>query len=319
MARERSPNRDKAFEIYKAHKGDIALREIARILNTPEKTISGWKVKDEWNNKLNGVLQKKIRSTPNSKDNRKVKDKEPKLQEVEEIINNSELTDKQRLFCIYYVKYFNATKAYQKAYDCDYITANTNGPRLLVNACIKDEITKLKADKLKGAMLEPGDILQKYIDIAFADITDFLIFGQEEVPVINAFGPVLDEDGEPVTKMVNTVKFRTWANVDGTLISEIGQGKDGSKLKLYDKMKALDWLANHMDLLDTQTKEKLDIEQQKLQIAKEKLELDKFKVNGSGNEGNKEGIEEFIKATTMTEEDIKQLFKGDEDGQEETN
>ncbi|WP_242834316.1 terminase small subunit [Clostridium pasteurianum] len=38
------------------------------------------------------------------------------------------------------MKYFNATKAYQKAYECDYITANTNGPRLLVNVCIKSEM-----------------------------------------------------------------------------------------------------------------------------------------------------------------------------------
>lgn len=63
MARVRSPNRDKAFEIYKEHNGNIANREIANILDVPEKTISGWKVKDKWN----GVLQKKIRSTPNKR------------------------------------------------------------------------------------------------------------------------------------------------------------------------------------------------------------------------------------------------------------
>ena len=67
MARVRSPNRDKAFEIYKEHNGNIANREIANILDVSEKTISGWKVKDKWNDKLNGVLQKKIRSTTNKK------------------------------------------------------------------------------------------------------------------------------------------------------------------------------------------------------------------------------------------------------------
>lgn len=287
MARERSPNRGKAKEMYLKSKGKMKLKDIAEALGVLDTQIRKWKSTDKWEQELKGTLPKHDKIKSNVTNNKTIKEKnnkEPKLREVEEIINNSELTDKQRLFCIYYIKYFNATKAYQKAYECSYQVALVNGSRLLGNARVKEEIAKLKENKLKGAMLEPGDILQKYIDIAFADITDFLIFGQEEVPVINAFGPVLDEDGEPVTKMVNTVKFRTWTNVDGTLISEIGQGKDGSKLKLYDKMKALDWLANHMDLLDTQTKEKLDIEQQKLQIAKEKLELDKSKVNNNDSD-----------------------------------
>lgn len=63
MARVRSPNRDKAFDIYEQHNGNIANREIAKILDISEKTISGWKVKDKWNYKINGVLQKEIRST----------------------------------------------------------------------------------------------------------------------------------------------------------------------------------------------------------------------------------------------------------------
>lgn len=67
MARQRSPNRDKAFKIYKDNNGDITLREIANILDTPEKTISGWKVKDKWNDSLNGVLQNNQRSTPKGK------------------------------------------------------------------------------------------------------------------------------------------------------------------------------------------------------------------------------------------------------------
>lgn len=70
MARQRSPNRDRAFDIFKEHNGNIQNREIANILEAPEKTISGWKVKDKWNEKLNGVLQTKIRSTPKEKKKR---------------------------------------------------------------------------------------------------------------------------------------------------------------------------------------------------------------------------------------------------------
>ncbi|MED4700676.1 terminase small subunit [Lysinibacillus capsici] len=45
---------------------------------------------------------------------------------------------------MYNVKYFNATKSYRKAYQCDYITANRNAHRLMVIEGIKEEIMRLK-------------------------------------------------------------------------------------------------------------------------------------------------------------------------------
>ncbi|NSL67303.1 phage terminase small subunit [Bacillus toyonensis] len=69
MARQRSPDRNKAYEIFKEHNGDITNRKIAELLSTTEKTVSektvgGWKSKDGWIDKLNGVLHKNERSTP---------------------------------------------------------------------------------------------------------------------------------------------------------------------------------------------------------------------------------------------------------------
>ncbi|PFF75822.1 terminase [Bacillus cereus] len=69
MARQRSPDRNKAYEIFKEHNGDITNRKIAELLSTSEKTVSektvgGWKSKDGWIDKINGVLHKNERSTP---------------------------------------------------------------------------------------------------------------------------------------------------------------------------------------------------------------------------------------------------------------
>ncbi|HDX9613437.1 TPA: terminase [Bacillus toyonensis] len=69
MARQRSPDRNKAYEIFKEHNGDITNRKISELLSTSEKTVSektvgGWKSKDGWIEQLNGVLHKKERSTP---------------------------------------------------------------------------------------------------------------------------------------------------------------------------------------------------------------------------------------------------------------
>ncbi|HHL3303630.1 TPA: phage terminase small subunit [Bacillus cereus] len=69
MARQRSPDRNKAYEIFKEHNGDITNRKIAELLSTSErtvneKTVGGWKTKDKWMQQLNGVLHKNERSTP---------------------------------------------------------------------------------------------------------------------------------------------------------------------------------------------------------------------------------------------------------------
>ncbi|WP_460295108.1 terminase small subunit [Clostridium sardiniense] len=34
------------------------------------------------------------------------------MEEVKDVLENIELTDKKRRFCIYYINYFNAAKAY---------------------------------------------------------------------------------------------------------------------------------------------------------------------------------------------------------------
>lgn len=53
MAKERNPNRDKAFEIYKEHHGNITNKEIAEILSEKERNIKFWKSEDKWKENYN--------------------------------------------------------------------------------------------------------------------------------------------------------------------------------------------------------------------------------------------------------------------------
>ncbi|MDU6113808.1 MAG: terminase small subunit [Paeniclostridium sordellii] len=288
MARARSPNRDKAFEIYKNNNGYIKLIDIAKELNIKDSQVRKWKSQDNWDKNIKGALPIKKGNVTN-KPNEKINRKNTIEHEVKEVLENPELTDKQRLFCIYYIRCFNATKAYQKAYNCDYNTANVNGYKLLVNASVKQEIDKLKQDKLNRAMLSEDDIFQRYIDIAFADITDYITFGQEEVPVMTPFGP-LKVEGKKITKIINTVKFKESTEVDGTVISEVKQGKDGASIKLHDKMKALQWLSDRMDLLPTNIKLKLENEKAKLELDVMKMELEIMKQGGTEDEVEDDGF-----------------------------
>lgn len=55
MSRSRSPNRDKAYEIYKKNNGQITSKKIAGILNEKISNINLWRAKDKWKLKLNKV------------------------------------------------------------------------------------------------------------------------------------------------------------------------------------------------------------------------------------------------------------------------
>lgn len=243
MARAPDKRIEQAKEMYlKGQK----LVEIASQLNLPEGTVRRWKCTHNWDNERS---DKKSERSERKKSHKK----EVVVEEVRNVIENTDLTDKQRLFCLHYVRCFNATKAYQKAYDVDYRTAQSNGYKLLTNAYIKKEIQNLKQNRLNREMLDESDIFQKYMDIAFSDITDYVSFGVEEVPVMAMYGPVQIKDektGEKkmLTQIVNVVRFNNSMNVNGSLISEVKQGKDGASIKLLDKMKALDWLGSHMGI-----------------------------------------------------------------------
>ena len=230
--------------------------EIASQLNRPEGTVRRWKSTYKWENERS--------DKNNERSIRKKSDKETAAEDVGQVMNNPGLTDKQRLFCLYYIRCFNATKAYQKAYGCDYFSAKAHGYELLRKVAVRDEIQQLKQNRLNREMLNEYDIFQKYMDIAFADITDYVEFGREEVQVMGAFGPIEAVDSVtgkrvPLKKTINTVRFKESGEIDGTLISEIKQGKDGASIKLLDRMKALSWLADHMNLATEEQKAHIDM------------------------------------------------------------
>lgn len=53
MGRSRNPNREKAFELFKEHKGKISSKDIAKLLNESEKNIEYWRSVDRWSSRYN--------------------------------------------------------------------------------------------------------------------------------------------------------------------------------------------------------------------------------------------------------------------------
>ena len=212
-----------------------------------------------------------VRGAPKKDATKKKKDAtvSKRMQPKSVVVEPDDLTDKQRLFCTFYIKYFNATKAYQKAYECAYTTAMTNGHGLLRNTKVVSEINRMKADQATELKLDIRDVLQKYIDIAFADITDYLKFGrQEEIEYNDNGDPEIDMNGNMKTYAFNYVHLNDSSEIDGSIVTEVKQGRDGITVKLADKMKALEMLSKYTDMLDEKQLKQLKVEKARVEVNK---------------------------------------------------
>lgn len=248
----------KAEEARKMYEAGKKLVEIAQALGVPPGTVRRWKSTYKWDGERSDLKSERS-GKKSERSHNKINDKNKAVaEEVEQVVSNAGLTDKQRLFCIYYVRCFNAAKAYQKAYGVSYATAKSAGYRMLTNVRVKEEIMNLKSDRMNRELLTADDIFQKYIDIAFADMNDYLEWREEDVPVITAFGPLKDEKGNVIIRKTNVLHFKDSNDVDGTIVSEVTMGNKPA-VKLADRLKALNWLADHMDLATEKQKAEIEL------------------------------------------------------------
>lgn len=284
MPRERDPKRQESYSLYKKSKGEMGIKEIAERLDVPPKTVSSWKNKDKWDDLLaqnkRSIPQKK--KTP-KKEKKKTNDESFKIKAVQPVkvepddltldnfLEDTELNERQRLFVLHFLNTHNATQSAIKAgYSAH--AAHVQGPRMLGNPRIREQIQRLKKQMCRDLYIDALDVLNRYIKIAFADITDYLTFGRKEVQVHGQQGPLYDENGMPVMTEVNYVDFKDSIHVDGSIITEVKQGKDGVSIKLEDRLKALDKLAQHYDLFPDDFKRRIETE--KLELQKQKLQKD---------------------------------------------
>jgi phage terminase small subunit len=274
LPRERNPSRVKAKEIYINSKGKKKLKDIASELGVLDTQIRKWKSTDKWDDILIGTLPKKKRNTTIKKDTVKKEAKREAAIEIE----GYELTDKQRFFAEIYVRNFNATQAAIKAgYSAN--SAFVEGSRLLRNPKVRVYIEYLKELKKASIMLSEEDIVEKYMRIAFSDITDFIEFGQERIPIMTGNGAIIYKDSttgrdEIATQLVNTVKLKGSWEVDGGIVTEIKTSKQGTSVKLEDRLKALNWLANYFGM-NPEHRYRKEFDNKKIRLEKERFEHQK--------------------------------------------
>ncbi|ASN59821.1 terminase [Latilactobacillus curvatus] len=254
-------------EAKKDYLSGMKYKDIAEKYEVSINTVKSWKQRNNWQR---GPTQKGVHT--------KSKKGAPKI--VESLSANDGLNDQQKMFCLYYLQRFNATWAYMQAYDVDYRTANVNGPRLLGNASVREQIDRLRSGIVDDLMLEADDIAKQYAKQAFADIGDYINFGawpetlkekvegtktvkgkdgKEHTVRVTTLRDVTDDNGKPVVFNHSYAYFADKDGVDTSLVKSVRMGKDGAVVELYDKQKAMESLIKYFDNHNGATaEEKLD-------------------------------------------------------------
>lgn len=144
----------------------------------------------------------------------------------------SKINEKQRKFCEEYLIDLNATQAAIRAGYSEK-TAKVIGNENLTKPYIQSEIQRLQKTRSKRTEITADRVLKELARIGFANIDDILDFDNESVTI---------KDSKTLKKKVKSA------------ISEVSKtiSKDGIsiKVKMYDKISALDKIARHLGMYE---------------------------------------------------------------------
>ena len=251
-------------------------KDIATKYGVTINTVKSWKQRYAWNKKGVHTKSKKVCTqkavkTPDTDDGTKA------------TLQNNDLTPEQQMFCIYYIRSFNATQSYMKAFNCSYNVANAEGYKLLVKPCVKAEIDRLKEIKRQNIVCSAEDLVELNMRIAFADMGEYASF------------------------QGNYVALKTSDQTDTQLIQKVKSGKSGISIELADRYKAIDWLTKYF-LLNPMDQHRQEFEQQKLEIECMKLEMQTKQEGGRPEIGENNFL-------AMLNASAKEALHSDETGQ----
>lgn len=242
-------NYEKAEQDYIA---GMKYKDIAEKYGTTINTVKSWKKRYAWSREKGAHKTEKV-CTQKQKGASKMK--VPIDDGTKDTLQNDRLTPEQQMFCIYYSRTFNAAQSYQKAYGCSYENAMVEGSKSLRKPKVRKEIERLKEIKRQQIIAGEEDIVELQMRIAFADIGNYMSFGQKEST---------DSETED-TYMISTVDLKESQNTDTQLIQEVKRGKEGISVKLADKQKAIDWLTKYF-LMHPDDKYKAEFDRKKAEL-----------------------------------------------------
>ncbi|MEJ6467780.1 terminase small subunit [Fusobacterium ulcerans] len=236
----------------KDYQAGMKYKDIASKYNVTLNTVKSWKTRYKWKKDAEEKESAEKVCTQNKSMHTLEKGAENKIsnedKDFEYVDEEDGLTDKQRVFCHYYMQSLNAFQAAIKAeYSPSY--ARVDVYRLLENPSIKKYLEKLKEQQRQKFLISQERILNRHVQVALSDITDYF-----------------NEDGS----------LKPLSEVDGSLVRKIKITKkddyESAEIQLIEKCPSLAWLTKFVGL-DPDTN-----------IAKQRLEIERKK-SGNGENG----------------------------------
>ena len=131
----------------------------------------------------------------------------------------------------------------------------------------------MKQERFTKDYLTQEDIFQRYMDIAFSDVGDYVRFGRKQMPQWREengeYVPVIDPNtGKQKIIEYNYIDLKESEEIDTSILAEVSDGKSGIKVKMQDQLKALEWLGTHMNMATLEQRAKIDL----LRAQKDKLQ-----------------------------------------------
>lgn len=159
----------------------------------------------------------------------------------------AKLTDKQEAFCQEYLIDLNATQAAIRAGYSE-VSAKEIACGLLTKHNIQTRVSDLKAVRSEKTNITAERILNEYAKIAFSDIRNFYnADGSLKLPK-----DIEDKDAACLAGIEADELFGVIPGSDG----ERGRIGETKKIKLYDKVRALDALGKHVGLFEKDNQQK---------------------------------------------------------------
>ncbi len=159
------------------------------------------------------------------------------------------LTDKQKQFCHEYLIDLNATQAAIRAGYSEH-TANEQGCQTLAILSIQNYISELKALRAKRCEISQDNVLREIARISFSDMRLFYdADGNLKKP------HELDDDSAACLSGIDVDEITEY-NRDTGKRDVVGITK---KIKLYNKIAALDALGKHLGIFEKDNSQKRDI------------------------------------------------------------
>lgn len=237
-------------------------KDIATKYGVSINTVKSWKSRNGWQRDATtkkGAHKKTKRV--HTKKQKVVQARNPDV--IDELVNNDELKDRQKAFCLYYLQRYNATWAYQQAYGVSYNTAKTEGSKTLAKPNIKKQLTELKKQQSAELYATANDIMLGYLKQAYSDVTDVLEFktvkrlkwvkipddtGEyEDMDGHYRLDPKIDpETGEQAFYYENQVLLKDSNEIDTSTIKSIRIDKGEAVVEMYDKQRAMKELLDRL-------------------------------------------------------------------------